>query len=276
VQKVQHIECAFYQPAEVVVTALGIERSQKSLQSSVTKVPGVSLTEARENNLGSSIQGRVAGVNVTKSATGAGGSSRVIIRGNKSIGSDNQPLYVIDGIPMDNSQFGQVGVWGGSDEGDGLTSLNPEDIESITVLKGAAAAALYGSRGGYGVINVTTKKGTLKKGIGIELNSNYVFENVYRLDDLQHVYGPGGLTANPADPEGPYIYTKPSTQQEAELNLHTIPRKQLMTSWKQQFLRLLDSPTYRQTLASLQTKALSYYSQLHRFRVLSPGIYHLT
>jgi TonB-linked SusC/RagA family outer membrane protein len=203
------------QLGEVVVTALGIERSQKSLQSSVTKVPGVSLTAARENNLGSSIQGRVAGVNVTKSATGAGGSSRVIIRGNKSIGSDNQPLYVIDGIPMDNSQFGQVGVWGGSDGGDGLTSLNPEDIESITVLKGAAAAALYGSRGGYGVINVTTKKGTLKKGIGIELNSNYVFENVYRLDDLQKEYGPGGLTANPADPTGPQIYTKPTTQEEA-------------------------------------------------------------
>ena len=135
----------------------------------MTKVPGGSLTAARENNLGSSIQGRVAGVNVTKSATGAGGSSRVIIRGNKSIGGDNQPLYVIDGIPMDNSQFGQVGVWGGTDQGDGLTSLNPEDIESITVLKGAAAAALYGSRGGYGVINVTTKKGAQKKGIGIEL-----------------------------------------------------------------------------------------------------------
>ena len=188
------------QLGEVVVTALGIERSQKSLQSSVTKVPGVSLTAARENNLGSSIQGRVAGVNVTKSATGPAGSSRVIIRGNKSIGGDNQPLYVIDGIPMDNSQFGQVGVWGGTDQGDGLTSLNPEDIESVTVLKGAAAAALYGSRGGYGVINVTTKKGSVKKGIGIEFNSNYVFEKVYRLDDLQHVYGPGGLTANPADP----------------------------------------------------------------------------
>ena len=206
---------ASQQLGEVVVTALGIERSQKSLQSSVTKVPGMSLTAARENNLGSSIQGRVAGVNVTKSATGPAGSSRVIIRGNKSIGGDNQPLYVIDGIPMDNSQFGQVGVWGGTDQGDGLTSINPEDIESVTVLKGAAAAALYGSRGGFGVINITTKKGTLKKGIGIEFNSNYVFENVYRLDNLQHVYGPGGATANPADPTGDYIYSKPTTQQEA-------------------------------------------------------------
>jgi TonB-linked SusC/RagA family outer membrane protein len=200
---------------EVVVTALGIERNTKALQSSVTKVPGMSLTAARENNLGSSIQGRVAGVNVSKASSGPAGSSRVVIRGNKSIGGSNQPLYVIDGIPMDNSQFGQVGVWGGTDQGDGLTSLNPEDIESVTILKGAAAAALYGSRGGYGVINVTTKRGTARKGVGIEFNSNYVFERVYRLDDLQQVYGPGGLATNPADPTGPRIPSKAQDQLQA-------------------------------------------------------------
>lgn len=98
------------QLGEVVVTALGIERSQKALQSSITKVPGMSLSQARENNLGASIQGRVAGVNVSNTGTGPAGSSRVIIRGNKSIGSTNQPLYVIDGIPMDNTQFGRAGV----------------------------------------------------------------------------------------------------------------------------------------------------------------------
>ena len=203
------------QLGEVVVTALGVERSQKALQSSITKVPGMSLTAARENNLGSSMQGRVAGVNVTKASSGPAGSSRVIIRGNKSVGGNNQPLYVIDGIPMDNSQFGSVGVWGGTDQGDGLTSLNPEDIESVTILKGAAAAALYGSRGGYGVINITTKRGSLKKGIGIEFNSNYVFDKVYRLDDLQQVYGPGGLGTNPADPTGPRIYKKPEDKLQA-------------------------------------------------------------
>ena len=203
------------QLGEVVVTALGVERSQKALQSSITKVPGMSLTAARENNLGSSMQGRVAGVNVTKASSGPAGSSRVIIRGNKSVGGNNQPLYVIDGIPMDNSQFGSVGVWGGTDQGDGLTSLNPEDIESVTILKGAAAAALYGSRGGYGVINITTKRGALKKGIGIEFNSNYVFDKVYRLDDLQQVYGPGGLGTNPADPTGPRIYRKAEDQLQA-------------------------------------------------------------
>lgn len=203
------------QLGEVVVTALGVERSQKALQSSITKVPGMSLTAARENNLGSSIQGRVAGVNVTKASSGPAGSSRVIIRGNKSIGGSNQPLYVIDGIPMDNSQFGQVGVWGGTDQGDGLTSLNPEDIESVTILKGAAAAALYGSRGGFGVINVTTKKGSQKKGLGIEFNSNYVMDKVYRLDDLQRIYGPGGLITNPANPTGPRIYGKAADKLQA-------------------------------------------------------------
>jgi len=203
------------QLGEVVVTALGIERSQKALQSSITKVPGISLTGAREQNLGSSMEGRVAGVNVSKSSSGPSGSARVIIRGNKSIGGNNQPLYVVDGIPMDNSQFGSVGRYGGTDEGDGLTSINPEDIESVTILKGAAAAALYGSRGGYGVINITTKKGTLKKGLEMQLNSNFVFDKVYRLDDLQRVYGPGGLTKNPADPDGPMIYTKPVDQNQA-------------------------------------------------------------
>jgi TonB-linked SusC/RagA family outer membrane protein len=204
------------QLGEVVVTALGVERSQKALQSSITKVPGMSLTQARENNLGSSIQGRVAGVNVSTAATGAAGSSRVIIRGEKSVGSNNQPLYVIDGIPMDNSQFGRSGVWGGQDFGDGLTSINPDDIESVTVLKGAAAAALYGSRGGYGVINITTKKGATKKGLGIEFNSNYVFEKINDQRDLQHEYGPGFLDySNPSDPTSPRVWSVPETQLEA-------------------------------------------------------------
>jgi TonB-linked SusC/RagA family outer membrane protein len=204
------------QLGEVVVTSLGIERNTKSLQSSVTKVPGASLTQARENNFGASIQGRVAGVNVSKAGTGPAGSSRVIIRGNKSLGGSNQPLYVVDGIPMDNTNFGQSGVWGGVDQGDGLSSINPDDIESISVLKGANAAALYGSRGGYGVINITTKKGTARKGIGIEFNSNYVFEKVINYLDLQTEYGNGGLVNSiPSDPTSPRIAAKPATQAQA-------------------------------------------------------------
>jgi TonB-dependent SusC/RagA subfamily outer membrane receptor len=90
-----------------------------------------------------------------------------------------------------------------------MTSINPEDIESITVLKGAAAAALYGSRGGYGVINIVTKRGTARKGVGIEFNSNYVFENVVNLSDLQQVYGPGGIAnADPNDPSSPRVWSK--------------------------------------------------------------------
>ena len=154
------------QLSEVVVTALGIERSTKALQYSVSEVDGENLTKARENNLGSQLAGRIAGVNVSKPATGPAGSTRIVIRGNKSIGGQNQPLYVIDGVPMDNTNYGSAGIWGGKDEGDGLTSINPDDIESITVLKGANASALYGSRGGNGVINIVTKKGSSRKGIG--------------------------------------------------------------------------------------------------------------
>jgi len=200
------------QLGEVVVTALGIERNAKALQSAVTKVSGGAFTQARENNFGAAIQGRVAGVNVSKPGTGPAGSSRVIIRGNKSLGTgNNQPLYVVDGIPMDNTNFGQAGVWGGTDQGDGLSSINPDDIESITVLKGANAAALYGSRGGFGVINIITKKGSARKGIGIEFNSNYVFEKVINYLDTQKEYGQGDLSG----PAGSRVGSKPPTQNQA-------------------------------------------------------------
>lgn len=193
---------------EVVVTALGISRDKRALAYSITEVNGNNLTSAREANLGNALAGRVAGVNVSKIATGPAGSSRVIIRGNKSLQGNNQPLYVIDGIPMDNNNFGQAGLWGGSDEGDGLSSINPDDIESITVLKGANAAALYGSRAANGVINVVTKRGTKRKGVGIEFGSNYVFEKLNDLSDLQKSYGTGsyvqGVAQKPANQNQAY------------------------------------------------------------------------
>ncbi|WP_341227958.1 SusC/RagA family TonB-linked outer membrane protein [uncultured Arcticibacterium sp.] len=192
---------------EVVVTALGVTRDKRALQYSVTEVGGEEFTKARVNNLGSSLSGRIAGVNVTTPSGGAGASSRVIIRGNKSLGGQNQPLYVIDGVPMDNSQGGSVGLWGGSDGGDGLTSLNPDDIESITVLKGANAAALYGSRGGYGVINVTTKKGTKRKGVGVSYNVNFVADELYDLSELQTTYGSGAYVNG--------VATAPTSVQQA-------------------------------------------------------------
>ena len=201
--------------SEVVVTALGIERSTKALQYSVTEVDGENFTKARENNLGAQLAGRVAGVNVTKPATGPAGSTRIVIRGNKSIGGQNQPLYVIDGVPMDNSTYGSAGIWGGRDQGDGLTSINPDDIESITVLKGANASALYGSRGGNGVVNIVTKKGTARKGLGIDFNSNYMFEDIIDYRELQRTYGAGAYVDNTNDGIANGAPTKPGTQQQA-------------------------------------------------------------
>lgn len=201
---------------EVVVTALGIEREKKALQYSVTEVGGENLTQARENSLANALAGRVAGVNVSRVSSGPAGSSRVVIRGAKSLQGGNQPLYVVDGIPMDNSNFGQAGVWGGGDQGDGMTSVNPDDIESITVLKGASAAALYGFRASNGVILITTKKGTNRKGIGVEFNSNYVFERVNDITDFQREYGQGGFVrVDPTDPNSAFMNTAPTTQQQA-------------------------------------------------------------
>jgi TonB-linked SusC/RagA family outer membrane protein len=203
------------QLSEVVVTALGVERSTKALNYSVTEVNGSKFTEARENNLGNALAGRIAGVNVSKAATGPAGSTRIVIRGNKSLGGQNQPLYVVDGIPMDNNNFGQAGLWGGRDEGDGLTSINPDDIESITVLKGANASALYGSRGGNGVINITTKRGSKRKGIGVEFNSNYVVEKLYDQSELQTKYGAGNYVDSTPDGLVNGVATKPGTAIQA-------------------------------------------------------------
>ncbi len=176
---------------EVVVTALGVERDKKALNYSVTEVEGEGFQEAREINIANALSGKIAGVNVSSIASGPAGSSRVIIRGNTSLGGNNQPLYVVDGVPLDNSGFGQAGLWGGSDEGDGTSSINPDDIETISVLKGANAAALYGSRASNGVILITTKSGKSRKGIGIEFNSNFVAEEFINHFEFQEQYGQG-------------------------------------------------------------------------------------
>ncbi|MCB0665091.1 MAG: SusC/RagA family TonB-linked outer membrane protein [Saprospiraceae bacterium] len=200
---------------EVTVTALGIERSTKALQYSVTDVSGDEFQEAREVNVANALSGRIAGVNVSNIASGPAGSSRIIIRGNASLQGNNQPLYVVDGIPMDNSGFGQAGIWGGRDEGDGLSSINPDDIASITVLKGASAAALYGSRAANGVINIITKQGTKKKGIGVEFRSNYTFDRINDLREYQTEYGQGDfISTDPTNPDAERIPVAPRNQGE--------------------------------------------------------------
>lgn len=187
------------QMTEVVVTALGIKKQQRSLGYSTTTVDGSKFTQARETNLGSSLTGQVAGVNVAGTATGPSGSSRIVIRGNASLTGNNQPLYVIDGIPFDNSNKDYSGQWGGADYGDGLSTINPDDIESIQVLKGVAASALYGYRGGNGAILITTKSGQRNKGLGVEINSNTTFNRVIDEREYQYVYGQGTQGVKPAN-----------------------------------------------------------------------------
>ena len=194
------LEASTGQLQDVVVTALGIKREKRSLGYSVSTVAGSSLTEARETNFVNALEGKVAGVNVSNVATGPGGSANVVIRGISDITGSNQPLYVIDGIPMQNSTYRQTdigGGYGGADGGDGTININPDDVETITVLKGAAATALYGYRGSKGVILITTKSGKNARGAGIELNSNYVIQNVINNTDWQKTYGQGSIGNKP-------------------------------------------------------------------------------
>ena len=185
------------QLGEVVVTALGIKKSKKALGYALSEVRGDELTLARTNSVVNNLVGKVAGLNVASTATGAGGSTRVILRGNTSISDNNQPLYVVDGIPIDNSNRGSAGEWGGRDAGDGIQMINPDEIETVSVLKGGNAAALYGARASAGVILITTKKGSKRKGLGIEFNSNVTAESVMNLTDWQYEYGHGNAGSKP-------------------------------------------------------------------------------
>ncbi|HEV3414144.1 MAG TPA: carboxypeptidase-like regulatory domain-containing protein, partial [Puia sp.] len=185
------------QMTEVVVTALGIKKQARVLGYSTTEVAGSELTGSREINIGNALTGQVAGVSVAGDATGPYGSSRITIRGNASLTGNNQPLYVIDGVPFDNTNQGSAGMWGGADLGDGLSNINPDDIENISVLKGVAASALYGYRGGNGAILITTKSGAKSKGIGVEVNDNATANKVYDYRDYQYTYGQGLLGVKP-------------------------------------------------------------------------------
>lgn len=179
----------------VVVTALGIKKDRKAVSYAISEAKGSEFTQARENNFANALSGKIAGVNAAGLSTGPGGSSRVTIRGNSSMIGDNQPLYVINGMPIDNTVPGGAptanGITSNIDKGDGIGGINPDDIETITVLKGGTAAALYGSRASNGVIMITTKKGRAQKGIGVEYNSTYTMENVAVIPDFQYEYGQG-------------------------------------------------------------------------------------
>ncbi|MDX1326657.1 MAG: SusC/RagA family TonB-linked outer membrane protein [Arenibacter sp.] len=188
------------QLGEVVVTALGIRKETKALGYSLTEVGGEELSTVKQTNAINSLQGKVAGVNITQNATGAAGSSRVVIRGASSLSGDNMPLYIVDGIPIGNENNGSAGLWGGSDGGDGISSIKPDDIASVSVLKGGAASALYGSRAAGGVIIVTTKSGQGQEGFGVELSSSVTFDEVdTSLQDFQREYGQGTRGRKPVN-----------------------------------------------------------------------------
>jgi len=177
---------------EVVVTALGISREKKSLGYAVQDVKGDELVKAREANVVNSLSGKVAGVNITSSSGGIGASSRVELRGSSSLTGNNQPLYVIDGIPIDNSNYSGASSTGGFDTPNGISDINADDIESVSVLKGPNAAALYGVRAANGVIVITTKTGKAGKNeIGVSFNSTTTFENPLVIPSFQNSYGQG-------------------------------------------------------------------------------------
>ena len=177
---------------EVVVTALNIQRDKESLGYSISQVSSEQVNVARENNVMNSLSGKVSGLQITQSNTGVDGSSRILLRGITTINGNNRPLVVIDGIPIDNGSGG-AGGGGGIDRGDALSDINPDDVESISVLKGAGAAAAYGSLGMNGVILITTKKGTKKDGIGVSLLSSFLFTNIALTPDFQNEYGAGAF-----------------------------------------------------------------------------------
>lgn len=178
---------------EVVVTALGIKREKKSLGYAFQEVKADQLMEAKENNVANALVGKVAGLNIIKGSNGPASSTKIVLRGNNSLTGDNQPLIIVDGVPVNNF-LGATNndFWNpGTDMGGGLGDINPEDIESMSVLKSGAASALYGSRAGNGAIIITTKSGKSQKGTGISFSSTLGLETLFMTPELQSSFGQG-------------------------------------------------------------------------------------
>ncbi len=179
---------------EVVVTALGIKKDEKTLGYAVQQVGNEELTEGGNSNVMSAMQGKIAGLEVNTASTGIGGSNKITIRGNSSVSGNNEPLWIVDGIPFnDGNSGGTPGNYGGYDRGSAASDLNMDDIESISVLKGPSAAALYGSRAGNGVIIVTTKRGSKKDGLGVDFSATYTVNKVAETLEMQNKYGRGNF-----------------------------------------------------------------------------------
>jgi len=180
---------------EVVVTALGVTKAEKAITYNSQVVKGDDMNKARENNIVNSLAGKIAGAQITNSSGAPGASTRIVLRGASSLTGNNQPLFVVDGVPIDNTNWGDATASGGVDLPNGISSINADDIENVTVLAGAKAAALYGVRASNGVILITTKKGgftnSSKSQIGVEMNTSLTFETPFRLPSFQNSYGQG-------------------------------------------------------------------------------------
>jgi len=178
------------QVEELIVTALGIKRAEKATGYAIQGVKGDEIMKARESNMINSLQGKIAGAVITNTSGAVGASSRIVLRGANSLGGSNQPLFVVDGVPISNGNFGSTAT-DGVNRGSGVSDINPNDIESVSVLKGPNAAALYGSRAASGVIIITTKSGQKGKGFGVTYNNSTTFDTPLRLPDYQNNYGQG-------------------------------------------------------------------------------------
>ncbi|MCL1938798.1 MAG: SusC/RagA family TonB-linked outer membrane protein [Candidatus Azobacteroides sp.] len=176
---------------EVVVTALGIKREKKLLGYSIQEIKSDDLNQTGNASTAGALQGKIAGIQMNIAPTGLNGSTKITIRGNSSFTDNNQPLWVVDGIPYGDDSDSSVSLYGGIDRGGTAIDINPEDIETISVLKGPNAAALYGSRAGNGVILVTTKKGTKSQGFGVNYNSAFTWSSVAETLKMQTIYGQG-------------------------------------------------------------------------------------
>jgi TonB-linked SusC/RagA family outer membrane protein len=182
-----------FQLKEIVVTALGIRRDSKALGYSATSVNGEEITRSRDRSVLNSLQGKVAGVDISASSGAPGASTRILLRGISSLGGSNQPLFIVDGVPVNNGFSGSTSINGGTDFGNGINDINPDDIESVNFLKGSGGAALYGSRAANGVVVITTKKGQAgnESGPEIAITSSVTFEEPLRLIQYQNEFGQG-------------------------------------------------------------------------------------
>ncbi|WP_367865349.1 SusC/RagA family TonB-linked outer membrane protein [Pedobacter sp. WC2423] len=181
---------------EVLITALNIPKEERKIGYAISAIDGYSLTKARESNIINALEGQVAGLNISSVNGGPGSSARILLRGAASI-TAGSPLFVVNGVPIDNTQRGSANEYGGPDYGDGISNINPDDVETITVLKGSAASALYGARAANGVILITIKSARKNSGTAIEYNTNLSFDKAINNTDFQYIYGQGTQNKRP-------------------------------------------------------------------------------